>query len=286
MNTADAPTDLAPALLSEFVREACRSELRMALGLLSDAEGDRDAAVHEARKSVRRVRAWLRLGDGHRRAALADVDARLRALRRTIGPLRDGYSRIEALDRLRKRRELTRLRAPLLAARQRLQDALEQRWLRRPRHGKAWRGLLRGLAELIDSVADWPLAGLNEAEARRALRRSFRRACAGRKECAGRSGAVRRHAWRGRVRILLLQSQLLQQRGLVPEDAPLKRLAQSLGNENDLALVSRVLGGLQLPVRLTRALRTLVQAQRRALARRNDLRAAQLLRRELAPTLR
>lgn len=286
MNAPDAADAGAPALLSEFVRAACRGELQKALGLLTDVAGDRDVAVHEARKSVRRVRAWLRLGDRHRRAALAEVDARLRALRRTIGPLRDGYSRIEALDRLRKRRELSRLRAPLLAARQRLQAALERRWARRPRHGKAWRALLRGLVELIDSVPDWPLAGLSEAEARRSLRRSFRRACAGRKACAGRSGAVPRHAWRGRVRILLLQSQLLQQRGLLPDDAPLKRLAQSLGNENDLALVARVLGALGLPARIAGALRLQVHAQRRALAQRNDLRAARLLRRELAPTLR
>ena len=88
------------------------------------------------------------------------------------------------------------------------------------------------------------------------------------------------------MRILLLQTQLLQQRALVPENPPLKRLAQSLGNENDLALVSRVLGGLGLPVRVCHGLRTMVQEQRRELARRNDARAALLLKPKLAPKLR
>lgn len=273
-------------LLAAFLRDACGRELERALLLLSDAEGDRDTAVHESRKSVRRVRAWLRLGDRHRRKALAPVDAQLRALRRTIGPLRDGASRIEALDRLRKRGDLGRLRVGLTQARARLVAALERRWARRPRHGGAWQRLLSGLSDLIAAIPTWPLDGLTDIEVRRALRRSFRRACIGRRQCAGRTAAVQRHAWRGRVRILLLQSQLLEQRGLVAATPELKRLAQNLGNENDLALVSRVLGPLGLSERAKTALRAYVQQQRRALAKRNDARAAALLRLKLQPRLR
>lgn len=269
--------------LSEFLRAACRDELERALALLSDPAGDRDGAVHESRKAVRRVRAWLRLGDRHRRTALAQVDIRLRALRRTLGPLRDGASRIEALERLRRRRELRGQRLPLAAARSRMQQLLERRWACRPRHGKVWQGLLRGLTELVASLPEWPLAGWSEVEARSALRRSFRRACAGREDCSARIGAARRHAWRGRVRILWLQTQLLERRGLASEGAALKRLVQSLGNEHDLALVARALAGLGLADAPTRKLRMLVQAQRRALATRNDARARNLLRRELAP---
>jgi hypothetical protein len=278
-----APDVAAP--LFEFVRDACRRELEKALALLSDADGDRDAAVHESRKSVRRVRAWLRLGDRYRRRALAQIDAQLRLLRRTLGPLRDGASRVEALDRLRKRRDLVRMRGALNFVRARLVEDRERRWSRRPRHGRAWSRLLQGLAELLASIDQWPLQGLNEPEARRALRRQFRRACTGRRRCVGRTGAVQRHAWRGRVRILLLQSQLLEQAGLLAPAPALKRLAQSLGNENDLALVSRVLGPLGLPERTRQTLRALVQKQRRELARRNDRRAALLLRPQLAPEL-
>lgn len=272
-------------LLAEFVRAACQKELERALKLLSDVEGDRNGAVHESRKSVRRVRAWLRLGDRHRRKGLAPIDAQLRLLRRTLGPLRDAASRIEALDRLRKRRDMTRMRGPLAAARKVLAEALDRRWERRPRHGGAWQRLLQGLADLLSSLHHWPLDGLSESEARRGLRRSFRRACQGRRECAGRFGAVQRHSWRGRVRILLLQSQLLERRGILPPAPELKRLAQSLGNENDLALVSRVLGPLGLPPRLRTEVRSLVQKQRRELAKRNDARAALLLRLRHAPTL-
>lgn len=272
--------------LCAFLRQACTRELQQALDLLSDPGRDRDEAVHEARKCVRRVRAWLRLGDPWRRRTLAEIDARLRALRRTLGPLRDGASRIEALDRLRKSRGIGSMRSALTQARSRLTEALERRWMRRSPQGAAWQRMLQGLRELRDDCARWPLDGLSEAEVRRALKRAFRRACRGRRENAGRHAAASRHHWRGRVRILLLQCQLLDQRQLAPPSLALKRLAQSLGDENDLALVSRVLGQLGLRDRTRLALRAHVQARRRALAKRNDARAAKLLRPGLARRLR
>jgi CHAD domain-containing protein len=272
--------------LCTFMRQACARELQQALDLLSDPSGDCNEAVHEARKCVRRVRAWLRLGDPWRRRTLAEVDARLRALRRTLGPLRDGASRIEALDRLRKSRGIGGMRAALTQARSRLTEALDRRWARRPSQGRSWQRMLQSLRELRDDCARWPLDGLSKAEVRRALKGSFRRACRGRRENAGRHAAAARHHWRGRVRILLLQCQLLEQRQLAPPSTALKRLAQSLGDENDLALVSRVLGQLGLRDRTRLALRAHVQARRRALAKRNDARAVKLLRPGLARRLR
>jgi CHAD domain-containing protein len=277
------PTDVS---LCAFLRHACERELKRALDLLSDASGDRNEAVHESRKCVRRVRAWLRLGDPWRRRTLAEVDAKLRTLRRTLGPLRDAASRIEALDRLRQSRGIGQMGRALTQARSRLTDNLERRWARRPAHGRTWQRLLQGLRELLDDCATWPFEGLTEAELRRAVKRAFRRACRGRRENLGRHAAAQRHSWRGCARILLLQCQLLEERKLLLPAGALKRLAQSLGDENDLALVSRVLGQLGLPERTRMALRAHVQAQRRALAKRNDVRAAKLLRSHLAPRFR
>jgi len=273
-----------PTPLCVLLRQACAAELTRALELLSDANGDRDAAVHESRKCVRRVRAWLRLGHRQRRRSLAGVDLQLRALRRTLGPLRDGASRIEALNRLRKRPELADMRALLTQARAQLIENLGKRWARRPRHGGSWQRLLQGLRDLLAGIDQWPLDGLTRVELNRALRRSFLRACKARRANAGRSAAVQRHAWRGLVRILLLQSQWLETCALAEPSPQLKRLAQSLGNENDLALVSRVLGELELAQSMRAALRRQVQQQRRELAKRNDARAATLLRWGLAPS--
>lgn len=278
--------EVALVPIAYWFRAACQRELSHALSLLADPHGDRNMAVHEGRKSLRRVRAWLRLLDRDRRQQLQPMDLALRATRRTIGPLRDAASRIEALDRLRKRRDMGAERTPLTRARQGLAADLTLRWQRRPLTGNSWKKLLTSLSELADGVAHWPLEGITEAELRRGIKRAFVRACAGRRECAGRIGAVRRHAWRGRVRILLLQGQLLQAHGEFPGLSEFKRLAQGLGNENDLALVGRVLGRLSLPERTRAAVRTLARQQRLALIKRNDQRAALLLRSKLAPRWR
>lgn len=269
---------------SDWFRAACQRELERAHALLADPAADRNAAVHEGRKSLRRVRAWLRLLERSRREALHAVDQSIRSLRRTIGPLRDAASRIEALDRLRQRKALRPARTLLARARRQLAKDLAQRWAAKPIDGGAWTRLLGALAQLAAGVADWPLDGLSEAELGLGLRRAFLRACRERKLCAGRQAAVVRHAWRGKVRIVLLQGQLLASCGSVPGLDALKRLAQSLGNENDLAQVSRVLGRIGLSDATRLSMRRLVQQQRRLLAQRNDQRAESLLRPRLLPS--
>ena len=275
----------APTLAS-FLRESCACELERALRLLGDATGERDAAVHEGRKSLRRVRAWLRLCSPTQRAELAPIDSALRAVRRTLGPLRDARTRIEALDRLRKRRDLGELRPWLKDARKLLTEALAARWRRRPRHGRAYARMLTSLTALARNVADWPLENFSLKHAERSLQRSFARARVARRECAGRTGAVVRHEWRGRVRILVLQCQFLEAFGVVQGFGELKDLGQALGEEHDLAVVSRELGRLGLPMEARSGLRAYLSRHRLSLVERNDRSARQSLRRSKAPKLR
>lgn len=275
----------APTLAS-FLRERCGRELMHAWRLLSDGAGDRDEAVHEGRKCVRRVRAWLRLAPRSVREQLGPVDADLRNVRRILGPLRDAHSRIEALGKLRKRRDLGELGAWLTDARKRLKAVLAARWLRRPRHGRAWQQMLSRLHALACSVPDWPLEAVSLKGAQRAMRRAFSRARAARAECAGRTGAELRHQWRGRVRVLVLQSQLLEGFGVLAGAGELKDLGQGLGDEHDLAVVSRELGRLDLPVEVKQALRRYLREQRMALALRHDRSGRHSLRRSRAPKMR
>ncbi len=275
----------APSLAS-FLRERCARELMHAWRLLSDGAGDRDAAVHEGRKCVRRVRAWLRLAPSEVREALEPVDADLRNVRRILGPLRDAHTRIEALGRLRKRRDLGEIGVFINDARKRLKAVLSARWLRRPPHGRGWRQMLDRLHALALGVPDWPLEKITLKHAQRGVRRAFSRARAARAECAGRTGAELRHQWRGRVRILVLQCQLLEGYGVLQGCGELKALGQGLGDEHDLAVVSRELGQLELPVDARQALRNYLRQQRLALALRNDRSARHSLRRSRSPKLR
>lgn len=269
----------------EWLRAACLRELQEACDWLGDRSRKRDRAVHEARKCLRRVRAWLRLLKPSRRRALAEVDGRLRSLRKLIGPLRDAASRIEASEALLKRRNLGPLRPAVKHLHAHLLRRLDAGWKRQPRRGRRYLRLLAGLDEMIAGIPEWPLANVGWRELERGWVRAHQRACSGRRRCKGRIGASLRHDWRRRVRVLLLQGQLLEAHARPQELAALKELSQSLGDENDLALMTTCIRSAGLEENQARALRDWLLRHRRELATRNDRRAQRLLRRGDRPGL-
>ncbi len=258
----------------ETLRAACARELESALARLTAERGDRDLAVHEARKSIRRVRAWMRLLSRDRRELLQDSDHALRSLRRTLGPLRDAASRIAALEALTRKRDAIEIRPALSVSLSDLKARKAQLWRQYPRRGQAFTRLRDGLTTVIRSIPTWPLHDVNSREIRRGLKRAFRRAVESGEACRGTTGAIRRHAWRGRVRVFLLQSQLFAPTNV--DLGRLKMLVQHMGNENDLAQVERAISRkLDRHIRLT--VRQYTKSHRHALGKRNDRRAARIL---------
>lgn len=268
---------------AEWFRSACVAELVRAGQWLDSAGTDRDEAVHEARKCVRRVRAWLRLLDSDHRQAITGIDQGLRQARRLLGPLRDAASRIEALDELAARRGFKGMRAVFATLHERLHAALGRCWKRRPVGGKAWRTVRTQFDELADAIAGWPLGTLSDSELRRGFARSWRRVRAGKLECLDERGAGRRHSWRGRVRVLLLQGQLLATRGAVGGVPELKALSEALGHEHDLALVATALRRMRPRADTEEALIVAAEALRLEASARSDRLARRVLRRGRRP---
>jgi CHAD domain-containing protein len=262
------------ASMGEFLRAACLRELDSALTRLS-GQGDRDLAVHEARKSIRRVRAWLRLLKRDRREQMRPVDQALRSLRRTLGPLRDAASRLGALQALARKRDTSDLKPGLLAAIEQMKSRKAQLWRRFPRRGLAFSRLREGLAEVIRGLPAWPLHDVDSREVRRGLTRAYGRAEKAGRACYGTTGAVRRHAWRGKLRVFLLQAQLTGPSNVDLEK--LKALVQAMGNENDLAQVERAMARTQLDRDTKSMVRKYARSHRNALATRIDARAKRLL---------
>lgn len=262
----------------------CAAELARALSLLEDPATDRDVMVHETRKAVRRVRAWLRLCDEDTRQQLAPFDAELKALRQMLGPLRDAESKLIAVDHLlvdpgsrAHRVGLRRWRRELVAAR-------DRRWLRMPPGGRALTRLAKGLRLAIEHVKALPLEALSEDDLHRAWRESFRRACRGARRCRGELDAERRHAWRGKLRVFLLQAQLLQERSPHAAVDQLKALTERLGLEHDHALLAQAAIRARSFEREARAsLRQYLEEHRLALIEKNDRKARKLLRKSAAP---
>ena len=85
----------------EGLRRIAREELSSAAaGLRQATARTRDDAIHEARKSVKKVRAILRLMRGELGDTYAIENRRLRDVARRLSVYRDGTVMIETLDQL------------------------------------------------------------------------------------------------------------------------------------------------------------------------------------------
>lgn len=213
-------------------------ELDAASAALADA--DLHEGVHHARKSLRRVRAMLALGDGILGPGGRLLDRELRRLNEGLSTLRDAHALVETLRRLRKRKRsqasrelLDRAHEAAVVARDAsataalLADpAMEQR-----------RSMIAVVRSALPALA-WDRVSANGM--RMAIADADARAHKAR-ERAQRSGKDSDwHRWRRRARRASQQRHSLGAIGLPVHDAPDafdKRTTERLGEAQDLSLL-------------------------------------------------
>ena len=232
--------------LGAGVRRIVGEELRNAVDQL-EGRGDpaRDAAVHSARKSLKKARSALRLvrfdvGDEVRSAeneVLGDAG-------RSLSGVRDADVLLKTLERLRTRDDVD-LPEPAVAA---LRTALERRRdeLVASAHDGAAADAARSLREAARRVETWPL----DDRARRALRDGLLRIYARGRTAMGAALAdgvedEAWHDWRKRVKDLWYALRILEPvapalLGGMVEEAD--RLSDLLGDHNDLAVLDVAIG--------------------------------------------
>lgn len=244
------------------VRRACQKQFARALAAIADGNGPQ---AHEPRKSIKRVRALVRLcryavPDAERRA----LNDRCRAIGRILGPLRDAEAMPEIVA------GLARPVRPLAALRTRARSELVQKRVEaRPQMVAAVAGL-RALFE-----QDRPLAQAGGwSPLRRGLAKTYARGQSTFRGLDIAADSEAFHALRKRVKDLHYQARLF-----APADAGIaavtdvtSQLGERLGDEHDLAvLVQRLNAGWGgLPADDRRAVLSAV-AERRALLRRQAM---------------
>ncbi|GAA5067931.1 CHAD domain-containing protein [Lysobacter panacisoli] len=213
-------------------------ELDAASTALADA--DLHEGVHRARKSLRRVRSMLALGDGILGPGEALLDRELRRLNEGMSALRDAHALVETIERLRKRKRsqasgelLERAHAAAVAARDAtgaaallVDPAMERR-----------RSLIAVVRAALPALA-WER--VSASAMRMAIADADVRVHKAR-ERAQRTGDDRDwHRWRRRARRASQQRHALTAIGLPVHDAPDafdKRTAERLGEAQDLSLL-------------------------------------------------
>ncbi len=250
---------------AESVQRVRREQLEAAADELEHSHSeDPVAAVHEARKRIKKTRALLRLArPGMERKAFRRRNRALRDTGRGMSGARDADVLAETVDGLAERFAgqvpetfFTTIREPLAARAQDSREATDA-------HGHA--SALRGLAQ-----DEWPIDGLTEDALTASLERTY---AAGRKAFAradAEPAAEHLHEWRKRVKDLWYQQRLLADSwpGVMKAQAKeAKKLSKLLGEDHDLAVLAEHVDDPDLHELITRR-RAELLTDARALGRR------------------
>lgn len=235
-DSAAAPS--ADTRLAFALRAYALGELDAAAAQLARRGGQVHEGVHLARKSLRRARATLALGDAALGPGQALVDRELRRLNRGLSALRDAHALVETLDRLAARSADPEAVCLLRRARRMAAGARAER-ARQALAADPELGGRRALLAVLRAAAAALACGRLDSE-------GLQQAVAASRARMDRAGAHARgdgddeawHRWRRRARRLSQQRRALKAAGLKVRAPDLdKRIAERLGVAQDLALL-------------------------------------------------
>jgi CHAD domain-containing protein len=259
----DAPANPAYALLQAALDEALR---RMTAKRLTDA------SVHETRKSIKRARAALRLlRPGMDEADYQRENVTLRDAGRTLSPLRDAKSLLEAFEAFASRHA-----TPLSAI-----DIAPLRRTLRARRAQARRafvdtpGQLRAGIRFVEACRKRTrrpnLARIEPQILIDGLRRIYRKARKAFGEARTTQSSQSLHEWRKQVKCLRTASVALSAAGTnhlqkIAERA--KRVADLLGDDHDLYSLRTFLRDAEIDAKTSEAMNALIVSRRAKLQER------------------
>jgi CHAD domain-containing protein len=224
----------------EGVKRIAREEIRLAVRYLRGKGGiSRDEAIHEARKSIKKTRALLRLVRPELGEFYASESARLRDTGQKLSQLRDAGALIATFDELKKRCAKTLGNVSLIAIRRAL--------VLHKKHVEAEMGtpeLLHGLAAVLgstlQSVQRWPLKTDGFAALEPGLEKTFRSGKKAFRALKMHAGREKFHEWRKRVKDHWYHVRLLENLWsdvMKGYEQTLKELEDDLGEDLNLAIL-------------------------------------------------
>jgi CHAD domain-containing protein len=225
------------------LRRILNKETKSAIDVLSSGtQSDED--VHEARKSIKKVRAVLRMI----RKDVPDVAnldlERLRRAGRLLSPVRDADALLETARDLCRRYPGALSEHTCAEIRRRLANR-KQHANRTASHDQTRRKAAKTLRGFRKSAKDWNLKTARFARIVKRLEQSYRSARKAMAQAQKNQQATDFHEWRKRAKDLWYHLRLFEERmpTLRREIADLKRLETSLGEDHNLLMLrTQVLG--------------------------------------------
>ena len=249
--------------VADEVRRIAGKQLTLALehfGAIGDLK--KDAALHEARRHVKKVRALIRLVRPALGASYRKSDRALRRVNRLLSPIADGEAVLGTLARLQERSG-----SELATATSVLRNALLARRAAIDRRARADR-VLQVCTSLLKAeqarVTDWRLTHRGRRAVTGGLRKTVRAGHRAQARAIAHPTADNYHGWRRRAKDHWFQLRLLEHRcggDLLARQHLLETLDGHLGEYHNCVLLQSVLAakkgrlGRLETARLVRALR-------------------------------
>ena len=249
--------------ITRSIRRLAKKELRSARAVLLKTLPPPDEAIHEARKSIKKVRAVLDLIKADEGHGLGGSRKRLREINRTLSELRDDDAMVEILKAIEQKNRAL-LRQKTSAGIHRRLAERKKRALEAAHEDGAWKTIERDCRELIEIIRH------ARPSHRRfgALAPGIRQAYRGGRKAMARARSSRRaadfHEWRKQVKTLWYQLRLLEgcSAAVTRDVARLNRVETSLGNDHNVAVLCEVLSADLAPHELEPFRRAATQYQR------------------------
>ena len=224
------------------LRRIARGRAERASSRLDGAGGDEHAAaIHGARKDLKKLRSLLRLV---RRELGEDVFAaeskRYRDAGRLLAGSRDAEVRLQTLVALRVNRESTLPAADTALWESQLEAERDEIVAAAEREAGQIERARKKIAAGHDRVGSWPLRGDTWKLAEPGLRRGYRDGRRAMKRVRKDSSAENVHRWRKRTKDLWYQLRIVRNAWPQPLDAAIDQaheLADLLGDHHDLAVL-------------------------------------------------
>jgi CHAD domain-containing protein len=226
--------------VADGLRRLARRQLEAGGDLLRGG-ADREAAVHETRKSIKRARALLRLARGDLDAATYRFENdTLRNIARRLAVSRDSQVMVETLEAVSKRFSAEMPRGHLDSFRSRLRSEHEEAQRRLETDQLLLDSAVRQLEATQARIAGWTLAHDDFRALAPGLRRIHRRGRRASKEARREPSTENLHELRKRAKDLWYATQILRN-GAPSRLRRLRRgaheLSDLLGEDHDLALL-------------------------------------------------
>jgi CHAD domain-containing protein len=230
----------ADETVPDGVRRIARGQIGAAVDFLA-GDGDREAAVHETRKSIKRTRTLLRLARGDLDAAAYGFENNtLRNIGRRLAGSRDSQVMVETLEAVSERFSAEMPRGRLESFRSRLLSEHEEAQRRLEADQLLLDSAIRQLEAARSRVSGWTLAHEDFRALAPGLRRIHRRGRRASKEARREPSTENLHELRKRAKDLWYAAQILRN-GAPSRLRKLRRgaheLSDLLGEDHDLALL-------------------------------------------------